>query len=140
VGLWSPSGKVRALADLTNEANRHIAVPNPKHAPYGVAAEQILRKHGLWERLQPRLVLSENVRQAFEYARTGNADAVLTSWTLLLDKGGILLPAEWHEPIRQTAGVVSASPRQAEARRFLSFLLSAPAQSLFRKYGFAPPR
>jgi molybdate transport system substrate-binding protein len=140
VGLWSPAGKVKALADLTTEANRHIAIPNPRHAPYGMAAEQILRRHGLWERLQPRLVLAENVRQAFEYARTGNADAAITSWTLLLDKNGILLPAEWHAPIRQTAGIVSASPRREEARRFLDFLLSAPAQSLLRKYGFGSPR
>ncbi len=140
LGLWSASGRVRSVKDLAGPEVRHIAIPNPQHAPYGVAAEQLLRKAGLWEKVQGRLVLAENVRQAFEYARTGNADAVLTSWTLLFDKGGILLPDSQHAPIRQAGGVVKGAKNERAARAFLDFLGSGEGQGLLARYGLFPPK
>lgn len=139
LGLWSPTGAVRTLEDLLKPGVRHIALANPRHAPYGLAAEQLLRERGLWPKLQPRLVLGENVRQAFEFARTGNADAVITSWTLLHDKGGVLLPDTGHAPIRQAGGVVRGAANERVARAFLEFLASPKGQQVLARYGLFPP-
>jgi molybdate transport system substrate-binding protein len=140
VGLWSASGRVRSLKDLLDPGILHVAIPNPQHAPYGLAAEQLLKKEGVWQQIRAKLVLSENVRQAFEYARTGNADAVLTSWTLVFDKNGILQTESGHEPIRQAGGVVKGTKNEAAGRAFLDFLTSAEGRSLLARYGLFPPK
>ncbi|MBI5085436.1 MAG: molybdate ABC transporter substrate-binding protein [Acidobacteria bacterium] len=139
IALWSALGRIHSLSDLLQPSVRHIAIPNPDHAPYGVAARQILQNQKLWTRLQARIVLAENVRQAFEYARTGNADAVLTSWTLLHDRGGILIPDSLHAPIRQSGGIVKGTPNEAAARAFLNFLLSPAGRTVLARYGLFPP-
>lgn len=139
LGLWSRTGGIRTLQDLVRGNVRYIAIPNPQHAPYGAAAEQLLRKEGIWDRVRGKLVLAENVRQAFEYAQTGNADAVLTSWTLVFDKKGVLLPDSRHAPIRQAGGVVTSTRNGVAASAFLEFLTSARGQSLLAKFGLFPP-
>ncbi|MBA3975408.1 MAG: molybdate ABC transporter substrate-binding protein [Candidatus Solibacter sp.] len=138
LGIWSANGKVKTIKDLY--ALRSLAIANPKHAPYGMAAEQFLRSHGSFGQIESRLVLAENVRQAYEFARTGNADAVITSWTMLHDKGGILLPDSGHKPIRQSGGVVKGSKNQAAARRFIDFLTGPKGQAILQAGGLFPPR
>lgn len=137
LGLWSRSGSVGAVEDLLRPPVRHVAIPNPKHAPYGVAARELLQAAGLWKGLEAKLVYGENVRQAFEFASTGNADAVLTSWTLVHDKGGKLLPAN-HAPLRQSAAVLTASRQQAAAARFVEFLISPAGQAILQAGGLSP--
>lgn len=137
LGLYSLDGKLKELKEL--EGVKHVAIANPRHAPYGLAAEQALRSAGLWMAVQPKLILAENVRQAYEYARTRNADAAITAWTLVKDVGGVLVPATLHEPIRQTAGVCASSGRAADARRFVEFLLSAEGQAILSRYGLFKP-
>jgi len=138
LGLWSPDGKIKTISNL--HGLRSVAIGNPKHAPYGMAAEQLLRSEGSFGRLQPKLVLAENVRQAFEFARTGNADAVITAWSLVFDKGGILLSDTGHGPIRQSGGVVTGSKNPAAARRFMDFLTGPKGQAILRARGLFPPR
>jgi molybdate transport system substrate-binding protein len=139
LGLWSARWKAEGLEDLLREDVRHIAIANPAHAPYGLAAKQVLVGRNLWERLQPRIVLGENVRQAWQYGDSGNADVVITSWTLVLGEGGVIIPAEWHEPIRQAGGVLKQSKQLEAARSFLEFLMSARGQSALRRHGLFPP-
>jgi molybdate transport system substrate-binding protein len=139
LGLWSARGNTPSLEGLPDPSIRVIAIANPQHAPYGAAARALLERAGLWSGLQPKIVLAENVRQAFEYASTGNADAVITSWTLLWDKSGAkLLPASAHPPIVQSGGVVTGSSRQAQARAFLHFLLSPAGQAILHSGGLSP--
>lgn len=138
LGLWSADGKIKKLSDLL--VLRSIAMANPRHAPYGMAAEQLLRSEGSFGRLQPRLVLAENVRQAFEFARTGNADAVITAWSLVFDKGGILLPDSGHKPIRQTGGVVKGSRNATAAKRFMDFIAGPKGQAILLAGGLFPPK
>lgn len=139
LGLWSPEGRVRALEDLTAPAVRRIAIANPAHAPYGVAARQALERHGLWERLKPKIVLGENVRQAFQYADSGNVDAAVTAWTFVARRGALLLPAGWHEPIRQAGAVVSRSKHRSAAEAFLEFLTSEEGRRVLERHGLFPP-
>ena len=138
LGLWSKDGRVRSLEDLKKPGVIHLAIANPDHAPYGIAARKALETQGLWREVQPKVVYGENVRQAMEFAESGNADAVITSWTLLVDRG-VLLPAEWHDPIRQAGGVVKSSGQAAMARQFLKFLTSAEGRKILAAGGLFPP-
>lgn len=131
---------VKELRELADPKIRQVAIPNPKHAPYGVAAEEALRRAGLLTKVQPKIVYGENVRQTFEYARTGNADAAITAWTLVKDTGGVLLPETTHEPIAQSGGVVKSSRQGAAARAFLDFLVSAEGRAILTRYGLTAPR
>jgi molybdate transport system substrate-binding protein len=136
LALWSRSGEIRTLADLKRPEIRHIAIANPRHAPYGVAARTALERQGLWAALSERVVYGENVRQALQFAETGNADAVLTAWSLVLDRGGILLPAGSYGPIHQMGGVVASSKHPREAAAFLAFLTGPAGTAILRRFGF----
>jgi molybdate transport system substrate-binding protein len=138
LGLWSKDGRVRSLEDLKRASVIHLAIANPEHAPYGIAARKALETQGLWSEVQPKIVYGENVRQAMQFAESGNADAVITSWTLLIGRG-VLLPAEWHDPIRQTGGVVKGSGQAALARQFLKFLTGAEGRKILQSGGLFPP-
>lgn len=139
IALWSPDGSVRSLEDLKKPEVKHLAIPNPQHAPYGVAARKALETRGLWNAIESKVVYGENVRQALQFAESGNAEAVITSWTLLSGRG-TLLPAEWHAPIRQAAGVVKSSAQPAAARRFLKFLTGSDGRRILAAGGLFPPR
>jgi molybdate transport system substrate-binding protein len=134
IALWSPNGSVTSLADLRKSSVVHLAIPNPQHAPYGVAAKEALESQRVWKDVEPKIVYGENVRQALQFAESGNVDAVITSWTLLIGKG-TLLPAEWHSPIRQTGAVVKATSQPDAARRFLKFLTGAEARKILKDGG-----
>lgn len=138
IALWSRDGSVRSLADLKNAQLKHLAIPNPQHAPYGIAARAALESQGLWKAVQSKVVYGANVRQALQFAESGNAEAVITSWTLLLGRG-VLLPAEWHAPIRQAGGVVTSSAQPDAARRFLKFLTGSEGRKLLEHGGLVPP-
>ena len=135
LGLWSKQGGIGRVEQLIEDRVRILAIANPAHAPYGVAAKEALLSRGLWERLRGKIVFAENVRQTFQYGDSGNADAIITSWTMVHDKGGVMLPADWHTPIRQAGGVVTRSERKALARRFVEFLLSERGQRVLRGHG-----
>lgn len=141
LGLWSRSGRFRQIAGLLAPELRHLAIANPGHAPYGAAAQALLERQGLWAKLQPRVVYGENVRQALQYAESGNADAVLTAWSLVLTlPGAVLVPDSDYPPIRQAGGVVKGSAQEAEARRFLQLLLSAEGRRILTEGGLRPPQ
>jgi molybdate transport system substrate-binding protein len=135
--LWSDH-KPHPISDLTKNWVRFVALANPRLAPYGAAAQEALDRAGLWRRLKGKIVYGENVRQALQLFDSGNADVVLTALSLVQDRKPELIPATWHAPIVQKAGVVSASRRQAEAQAFLQFLTSPAGQAIFAKFGFGP--
>jgi molybdate transport system substrate-binding protein len=139
IALWSKDGRVQSMTDLKDPAVKHLAIANPDHAPYGIAARKALETQGLWREIQPKIVYGENVRQAMQFAESGNADAVITSWTLLIGRG-VLLPAEWHDPIRQAGGVVKSSVQAPAARQFLQFLTSAEGRKILQDGGLFPPK
>ncbi len=140
LGLWGARGTPSGLAALADPAVRMIAIANPEHAPYGAAARAMLERAGLWNSLQPKIVLAENVRQAYEYAHTRNADVVITSWTLLkAEPGAKLLPENDYPSIRQFTGVVKGAQHESEARSFLRFLLGTSGQAILQAGGLFPP-
>lgn len=135
--LWR-DGKSHNMQDLRADWVRLVAVPNPKLAPYGVAAVEALKHEGLWPAVEKKVVYGENVRQTLQLFESGNADVVLTSDSLLQGNHPDLIPDDWHAPIVQKAGIVSTSSNQPAAREFMKFLLGPDGQVVFAQFGFAP--
>jgi molybdate transport system substrate-binding protein len=140
LALWSRDGRFRDVSELTRPELTHLAIANPEHAPYGTAARQFLERRGIWGALSGRVVYAENVRQALQFAETGNADAVVTAWSLLIGRRDAVLLPEEHAPIRQAAGIVKASKQQAAARRLEDFLFSPAGQKLLQDHGLTAER
>lgn len=136
--LWR-GGKHHEINELGQNWVRFVALPNPKLAPYGVAAQQALEHAGIWEFVRQKVVYGENVRQTLQLFESGNADAVITSDSLLQGKDPQLIPAEWHKPILQKAGIVAGSPHAETARSFLDFLRGPDGQAVFARFGFGKP-
>ena len=132
--LWK-DGKPHPLSYLTDPAIRFVALPNPKLAPYGLAAQQALQRSKLWEKVQPKIVYAENVRQTLQLFDSGNADAVLTSDSLVVDRHPQTVPSE----VVQKAGIVPASKQMSAAKTFLTWLVSPPAQEILARFGFDKP-
>jgi molybdate transport system substrate-binding protein len=137
VGLLWRDGKAHQVSDLDEISIRIVALPNPQLAPYGAAAQQGLIHERLWDRVRRKVVYGENVRQALQIFDSGNADAVLTAASLLEGRKADLMPAAWHTPIIQKAGVVAASENRAAARTFLQFLSGPSAHAIFARHGFS---
>lgn len=134
----------KRLQELANPTYPKIALANPALAPYGRAAQESLANAGLTRSVGPRLVQAENIAQAWQYAKSGNADVALTALSLVVgDTSGVfvVVPEKLHAPISQSGAVVKASSRPALARCFLAFLVSKDAAPSWRKFGYElPPR
>jgi len=135
----------RGLEALTDPSVRKIAIANPRHAPYGRAAEAALRAAGLYEKVQDRLVLGENIAQAAQFVESGAADAGLIARSLatapaLLDKGRFwTVPASLHPTIEQGGAILAWAADPPAARDFVAFLTSETGQEILARYGFDPP-
>ncbi len=136
--LWK-DGKHHPFSDLGQSSVKVVALPNPKLAPYGVAAQQSLEHAGLWNIVSPKVVYGENVRQTLQLFESGNADVVLTSDSLMGGKNPEVIQADWHKPIIQKAGIVAASSQQTTAQAFMKFLNGPEAADIFTRYGFSKP-
>ncbi|HUG43917.1 MAG TPA: molybdate ABC transporter substrate-binding protein [Acidobacteriota bacterium] len=143
--LWTREDsplRIERIEDLLHPGLQRIAIANPAHAPYGLAARQALQRAGIWERAQPKLVLGENVNQAFQYAQTGNVDVAVIALSLaIVAPGGRyrIVPQELHAPIDQTLGVVSSTSNEPEARRFSEFVNGPVGRPLLQRFGFVLP-
>lgn len=120
---------------------RHFSIANPEHAPYGRAARQALERLGLWESVQAKLVLGENIAQATQFVTTGAAQAGVTALSLALapevarQARHVLLPATLHDPLRQRM-VLLRNSRPA-AQDFYRFLQGPSARAVFARFGFS---
>jgi molybdate transport system substrate-binding protein len=132
--------KVSSIDDLIDPSIKKIALANPELAPYGMAAKQALQSAKLWDALQPKLVQSENVRQAVQFATTGNADAALVGRAVAVEPEVRIVEVDpaLYQPLIQALGVVTESKRKADAEAFARFLLGANARAIFAQFGFTP--
>ena len=134
------SGLKRAIE---GDVVRRFAIANPEHAPYGRAAEQALRKLGLWDALQGRLVLGENVSQAAQFATSGSTQGGIFAYSLafapnVAQQGQyVLLPEELHSPLRQRMVLVKGAGETARA--FYAYLQQPAARQILARYGFQLP-
>jgi molybdate transport system substrate-binding protein len=133
--------QVRSLNDLNIPEVKKIALANPATAPYGKAGKQALERAGLWEKVQPKIVFAESVRQALLYAQRGDAEAAIVGRAIanVPEIRSVKIDASLHDPIIQALGVVSATMCVADAERFAQFVLDQEGQSILKEFGFAPP-
>lgn len=146
--VWVPEGSdlpvEQGLAVLVDPRVRRVALANPEHAPYGVAARAALRSAGVWDGLQQRLVLGENVAQAADFVRSGNADAGVVALSLVLsdplrDQGRWSeLPQDGFPVLEQGGVVLAAAQDPAAARHVRDVLLDEQGREVMARYGFAP--
>jgi len=146
--LWVPAGSpvdpALGIRALEAPSVHHIAIANPEHAPYGRAAVAALRSLGAYDRLVPKLVLGENVAQAFQFVESGAAEAGIVALSLALAPAARThgryaeLPADAYPKIEQGGVILNRAPA-GPAAQFRAFLISPDARRVLKQYGFAPP-
>lgn len=143
VALWSSrsgyvdtEGKVLETGDFL-----HLAIANPELAPYGAAAREVLMARGQWDRLQPRLVMGQDIGQAYSFVQTSNAELGFVAWAQLrqpraeIPGSYWLVPESLHRPIEQEAVLLRDVPA---ARALAEFVKGPEAREIIRSYGYGP--
>ncbi len=144
VVLWSPKkGFVDSKARVLNRAEfRHLAIANPNLAPYGKAAQEVLEARGLWKSLRDRLVRGENIGQAFQFIKSGNAELGFVAYAQVKRPNQRIEGSFWdvpqalYTPIEQQAVLLVDSE---VARAFMLFVRSDEALKIIREYGYDIP-
>jgi molybdate transport system substrate-binding protein len=144
ITLWTTTErnlKIADIKDLTRTEVQRIAIANPDHAPYGMAAREALETTGIWDAVQPKLVYGENIRQTLQFAETGNVDVAIVALSLSKQGQGqwTLVPENLHKPINQALAVIKGTRNEEAAREFASFINGPQGQGILVKYGFERP-
>lgn len=142
--LWSAQvGYVDAQgAVLKANQFQHLAIANPKTAPYGLAASQVLAKLGLSQALAPKLVEGQNIAQTIQFVASGNAELGFVALSQVYKDGRLIsgsawrVPAELHAPIRQDALILNKGQNNPAATALLDYLRSEAAATVLRSYGY----
>lgn len=129
---------------LEQNSVRRFAIANPEHAPYGLKAVEALRHAGLWEALEGKIIMGENVSQAAQFATSGNAQGGIIAYSLAISPNVsrlgeyAVIPQEWHAPLRQRMVLLPSAG--ADVQAFYSYLQEAPAKAIMARYGFTLPQ
>lgn len=138
--LWSPRADLELNQEsLIKPSLHHLALANPKLAPFGRAAHESLKSLNAWSFLKNKIVYGENVSQALQFALSGNAELALIAQSqfIALGRGSAwLVPANLHTPIIQNAVQLRAS---SQVSLFMQFLVSDTARAIIAKYGYELP-
>lgn len=142
--LWSKQdGYVDAQGNVLKKTDwQHIAIANPKLAPYGVAAMETVNKLGLSATIAPKTVLGENIGQTYQFAATGNAELGFVALSQVMEDGKIksgsawIVPAAMHAPIRQDAIVLNSAKDNVAAKALMDYLKGAKARAIISAYGY----
>jgi len=142
--LWSAkAGVVDDKGDVLKRGDfLHIAVANPKLAVYGAAAVEAMKKLGVYERLETRFVLGENISQAYQFAATGNAELGFIALSQIYKDGQFATGSHWMVPpslypqIRQDAVLLTRGKGNPAAEALLSYLKSDAAKKVIRAHGY----
>lgn len=135
----------KGLKVLGAASVKKIAIANPRHAPYGKAAEAALKSEGIYNRVSSKLVLGENASQAATFAQTGNAEAGILPLSIALNPAMKAagryaeVPSAEYPPIRQAAVAMKNSQNPEITMRFIRFLSSDSSRRLFQQFGFTTP-
>jgi molybdate transport system substrate-binding protein len=129
---------------LKNGEIKRFAIANPDHAPYGRAAKAALSSFGLWDAIQPHLVLGENVAQAAQFAISDSTQGGIFAYSLILspklklEGNYVLLPENSHQPLKQR--MVLTKTAGATAKAFYAFLQLPKTKAILQRYGFTSPQ
>ena len=145
--LWSANPNIHPTANLKlllNDNIRHIAIANPKTAPYGAAAEFILKRYNLYEKVSSKLVTGESITQTSQFIAIQAADIGFTAKAIVISnemkgKGKwVELNQKDYPPIKQAAVLLKYGQEHhaTEAKKFYDFLYSAQAKAIYKKFGY----
>lgn len=130
----------KALADLGGMSR--IAIGLPASVPVGRYTKGVLEQAGLWAAIEPKMIGATTVRQALDYVARAEVDAgfvYATDAALMADKVKVAFTVPTPKPVRYPLAVLTGAPNAAEARKFVDFLYTPPAQAVLAKYGFGKP-
>lgn len=144
LALWSPrSGYVDAKGAILQQGTfAHLAIANPKLAPYGKAAVETLDRLGLRARLQPRFVQGENIAQTFQFVSSGNAEIGFVALSQVFERGELkrgsvwVVPAGLHAPIRQDAVILRRAKDNPAALALMRYMKEDKARAIIAAYGY----
>ena len=143
VALWNGDAydAPSSVNDLASPRYARIAIANPEHAPYGIAAMQALQAAGVFEVVQSRLVYGESVSDAQRIVQSGNASVGIIALSLARAAGGAytVVPAALHEPLVQSLVVLGAVTNESLARDFTNFVTGLRGREVLPRYGFDAP-
>lgn len=144
LALWSAKeGYVDAKGDvLKKNAFKHLSIANPKAAPYGLAATQVLDKLQLTEATKAKIVEGQNITQAFQFVSTGNAELGFVALSQIYKDGKVssgsawIVPSNLHEPIKQDAMILNKGKDNAAAKALVEYLKGPKAAAVIKSYGY----
>lgn len=143
LALWSAKpAVVDPAGDVLKKGGfDHVAIANPKLAPYGAAAVEAMKALGVFEALQPKLVTAENIGQAHQFVSSGNALIGFVALSQVLKDGRIegsawIVPAKLYQPIRQDAIILEKGKDKPAAEALLKYLKSDKAKAVIKSYGY----
>ncbi len=145
--LWSKrDGLIDAKGEFLSTGRfDRIAIANPKLAPYGLAAIEVLEKLGLTQTIKPKLVEASNITQAYQFVGSGNAEIGFVALAQVVEGGkiksgsGWIIPESLHSPIRQDLVLLQRGKANPAAQQLIEFLRSDNAKAVIRSYGYALP-
>jgi molybdate transport system substrate-binding protein len=142
--IWSNTVDVsKGLEILSDKSVVRIAIANPQLAPYGEKSVQCLKYYNLYEKLKGKLVFADNIAQAAQFARTGNAEAAFIAMALAMSpelKGNYFVPdIKSYKPVEQAMVLLKSRQNNEEASKFMNFVLSTECKPVFEKYGYLTP-
>jgi molybdate transport system substrate-binding protein len=142
--LWSAQpGVVDAKGEVLKQgAFKHLAIANPKTAPYGAAAIQVLTNLNLLEATKPKFVQGENIAQTHQFVATGNAELGFVAMSQVMKDGAVsggsawIVPSELHEPLRQDAIILNPGKGNPAATALMDYLKGDKAKAVILAYGY----
>lgn len=141
--LWSPDPDlVKGEDTLRSGKFKHLAIADPKTAPYGVAAKQAMQKLGVWESVLPRLVLGESLGQTMSFVESGNAELGFLALSQVMDpkikgRGGRWdVPSDLHEPIQQDVVLLAKGKENPAAKALMDFIGGPQGKAIIERYGY----
>jgi len=144
LALWSAKpGYVDAQGEVLKKNDyKHLSIANPKTAPYGLAATQVLAKLNLTEATKGKLVEGQNITQAFQFVSTGNAELGFVALSQIYKDGKVengsawIVPSSLHDPIRQDAVILNKGKDNPAAKAFIDYLKGPKATAVIKSYGY----
>lgn len=144
LALWSAKDNyVDAKGQvLRDNAFQHLSIANPKAAPYGLAATQVLDKMGLANQVKGKIVEGQNITQAYQFVSTGNAELGFVALSQVFKDGKLasgsawIVPAELHDPIKQDAVILGKGRDNPAAKALMDYLKGPKAAAIIQAYGY----
>jgi molybdate transport system substrate-binding protein len=144
LALWSAKeGYVDAKGEvLKKNQYQHLSIANPKAAPYGLAATQVLEKLKLTEATKAKIVEGQNITQAYQFVSTGNAELGFVALSQIFKDGKVtsgsawIVPASMHDPIKQDAVILNKGKDNAAAKALVEYLKGPKAAAVIKSYGY----